>query len=379
MCKEEIFLISKLAYDYLNYIFRRIYILSGENEKQVGTTGKNSYFEEHPNARHANYAGIKSFSYLNRFRFCGPFAYSQGTRFYCRSWGRYQLRLFQVGKKRVRLSVSKNSPLSIEAAGDDGTVSLLHEGKELIRGKLEPAPAHCPEQAFITLCERCIFDCKYCPVPKLQGHVKSVAEVLSIVDEVLRTGTLKAISLTSGVETSVEGEVERVLKLLPALKKYNVPIGVSVYPTEGCSRKFYDAGVAEVKYNVETMDREIFRKVCGDLSIDYILDMLKEAVEIFGKNRVFSNFIIGLGESDAAVREGVETLARIGVIPVLRPVNPHPLRAGDCFTERPSPERLLKLAKMEAEVLNKYGLDPGLAATMCLKCTGCDLVPFVDF
>lgn len=285
---------------------------------------------------------------------------------------------FRAGEKRVRLSVNKDSPISIQRAEGVGNVVLFYEGKELIRGKLEPAPAHCPEQAFITLCERCIFDCKYCPVPKLQGHVKSEEEVLSIVDEVLNTGNLKAISLTSGVETSVEGEVERVLKLLPALKKYNVPIGVSVYPTAGCSRKFYEAGVSEVKYNVETMDSEIFKKVCGDLTLDYILDKLKEAVDIFGKNRVFSNFIIGLGESDASVQKGIETLAKMGVIPVLRPVNPHPLRVGDCFTERPSPERLLRLAKIEAEILQKYELNPGIAMTMCLKCTGCDLVPFVD-
>lgn len=286
---------------------------------------------------------------------------------------------FRVGERRVRLSVNKNSSLLIQAAGNDGTVALLHKGEELARGKLEPAPAHCPDQAFITLSEKCIFDCKYCPVPKLQGHVKNEEEVLSIVDDVLHSGSLKAISLTSGVEISIEDEVERVLKLLPALRKYNVPIGVSVYPTEGCSRKFYDAGVTEVKYNVETMDKDIFQKVCGDLSLDYILDRLKEAVDIFGKNRVFSNFIVGLGESDSSVREGVETLSKIGVIPILRPVNPHPLRSGDCFTERPSPERLLKLAKMEGEILEKYDLDPSLAMTMCLKCTGCDLVPFVDF
>lgn len=285
---------------------------------------------------------------------------------------------FRSGEKRVRLSINKDSPLSIQKTEGDGNVALFHEGKELARGKLEPAPAHCPEQAFITLCEKCIFDCKYCPVPKLQGHVKSEEEVLSIVDEVLRTGNLKAISLTSGVETSVEGEVERVLKLLPALKKYNVPIGVSVYPTEGCSRKFYEEGVFEVKYNVETMNSKIFKKVCGDLSLDYILDKLKEAVDVFGKNRVFSNFIIGLGESDSSVMEGVETLAKMGVIPILRPVNPHPLRNGDCFTERPSPERLLRLAKIEAEILKKHGLNSELAMTMCLKCTGCDLVPFVD-
>ncbi|WP_292391226.1 radical SAM protein [Methanosarcina sp. UBA5] len=286
---------------------------------------------------------------------------------------------FRSGEKRVRLSINKDSPLSILKVEGEGNVGVFYQGKELVRGKLEHAPAHCPDQAFITLCEKCVFDCKYCPVPKLQGHVKSEEEVLSIVDEVLRAGNLKAISLTSGVETSIEGEVERVLKLLPALKKYNVPIGVSVYPTEGCSRKFYEAGASEVKYNVETMDRDIFKNVCGDLSLDYILDRLREAVEVFGKNRVFSNFIIGLGESDDSVRNGIETLAQMGVIPVLRPVNPHPLRAGDCFTERPSPERLLKLAKLEAEILKKYRLDPELAKTMCLKCTGCDLVPFVDF
>jgi biotin synthase-related radical SAM superfamily protein len=286
---------------------------------------------------------------------------------------------FRSGEKRVRLSINKDSQLSILKVEGEGNVGVFYQGKELVRGKLERAPAHCPDQAFITLCERCVFDCKYCPVPKLQGHVKSEEEVLSIVEEVLQAGNLKAISLTSGVETSIEGEVERVLKLLPALKKYDVPIGVSVYPTEGCSRKFYEAGASEVKYNVETMDRKIFEKVCGDLSLDYILDRLREAVDVFGKNRVFSNFIIGLGESDDSVRDGIEALAQIGVIPILRPINPHPLRAGDCFMKRPSSDRLLKLAKLEAEILKKYGLDPGLAKTMCLKCTGCDLVPFIDF
>ena len=85
---------------------------------------------------------------------------------------------FRSGEKRVRLSINKDSPLSIQEVEGDGNVALFYEGKELARGKLEPAPAHCPEQAFITLCEKCIFDCKYCPVPKLQGHVKSEEEVL---------------------------------------------------------------------------------------------------------------------------------------------------------------------------------------------------------
>ncbi len=38
---------------------------------------------------------------------------------------------FRAGGKRVRLSVNKNSPLSIAAAGDSETVALLHEAKNL--------------------------------------------------------------------------------------------------------------------------------------------------------------------------------------------------------------------------------------------------------
>ncbi len=379
MAKEDLFVFSNLGTDNLNYINRRINIdLSlikgkGRNSRRTITLRdicmQNEPITPELKAFLISIGSVSiNSSFIPRARgsTAGPGA-GTGSVF------------FRAGEKRVRLSINKDSRLSILNVEGEGNVALFHEGREIARGKLEPALAHCPEQAFITLCEKCIFDCKYCPVPKLQGHVKSEEEVLSIVDEVLKSGNLKAISLTSGVETSVEGEVERVLKLLPALKKYNVPIGVSVYPTAGCSRKFYEEGVSEVKYNVETMDCEIFKKVCGDLSLDYILDRLKEAVDAFGKNRVFTNLIIGLGESDSSVTEGIETLTKMGVIPILRPVNPHPLRVGDCYTERPSPERILRLAKIEAEILRKYGLNPGLAKTMCLKCTGCDLVPFVDF
>ena len=38
------------------------------------------------------------------------------------------------------------------------------------------------------------------------------------------------------------------------------------------------------------------------------------------KGPIFSNFILGLGEDDACVRDGVTRLAAMGVIPILRPV-----------------------------------------------------------
>ena len=70
------------------------------------------------------------------------------------------------------------------------------------------------------------------------------------------------------------------------------------------------------------MDRAIFERVCTGRkghSLDFILDSLRDAVKVFGKNRVSSNIIIGLGETDECVRKGVEYyLAKAGVIAILR-------------------------------------------------------------
>jgi biotin synthase-related radical SAM superfamily protein len=126
------------------------------------------------------------------------------------------------------------------------------------------------------------------------------------------------------------------------------------------------------------MDREIFTRVCPNLSLDDILAALPEAVEVFGKNHVSSNFILGLGESDECVEQGVEILTGMGVIPNLRPISPHPLRKGQLEVVRPSSDRLIKLARINRAALDRHDLDVRLAQTMCLPCTGCDLTPHRD-
>ncbi|MDM7940596.1 MAG: radical SAM protein [Methanothrix sp.] len=284
---------------------------------------------------------------------------------------------FKSGGHRVRLAANKNSPLKVIKCCSD--VILIKDGKPIVSGRLEPALSHCPEQAYLTISGRCVYDCKFCPVPRLEGEIKDREEILELVQEAWRTGLLRAISLTSGVESSAEEEVKRAVSVVLALRaRYDVPIGVSVYPTETSSEELKHAGATEIKYNVETMDSEIFSRVCPSLSLEHILKSLEKAVLIFGENRVSSNFILGLGESDECVLAGVAKLADMGVIPILRPISPHPLRKGDIDVKRPSPERLLSLARATKKILAEHDLRPDLAETMCLPCTGCDITPFRD-
>ncbi len=283
---------------------------------------------------------------------------------------------FRSGKHRVRLVVDPGSPL--RAVKENGDIVILKGGKEFVRGTIEEELIHCPEQAYITMSERCIYDCKFCPVPKLNGKVKSSEELIALVEEAYRLGNMKGISITSGVEESPEKEVIRAVELVKVLKKYNVPIGVSVYPTKDSNHLLKEAGASEVKYNVETMDRELYDKYCKKPPLDFTLSCLKDAVKVFGKNHVFSNFIAGLGESDETYEKHYEELAKMGVIPIIRAVGVHPLRFGEIEAERPTKERLLKLTRMARRILDKYGLDASVSRTMCLPCTGCDLNPHTD-
>ena len=287
---------------------------------------------------------------------------------------------FSSGGLRVRLEVNKQS--CIRMVPKNGHVVILKDHREMVEGDIEPVVAHCPDQVYITISERCIYDCQFCSVPKSRGRIKTMEEILAIVEEARRTGKLKSIALTSGIAVSPDNEIDRVVEVAKALASYKVPIGVAVHPADNSSQRLKDAGVTEVKYNVETMDRQIFDRMCRGRkghTLDFILESLREAVRVFGRNHVSSNIIIGLGETDECVRQGVEYLTRMGVIPVLRPISISPLRKYELKSAiRPSPERLLRLTRMTREILKKYDLRVDLSQTMCLACTGCDLTPCHD-
>ena len=280
------------------------------------------------------------------------------------------------GNRRVRLTINDASPLRV--VPEDENVVVIKGDDVIARGVLERPLCHCPEQAYITLSEKCVYDCQFCPVPKMQGGIKDSTKVLQMVEEAYATGELKAISLTSGVAVSPKKEVQRAARVIKQLtREYDLPIGVSVYPTTGSSEELYSAGACEVKYNVETMDPELFRRFCPDLSLYTVLDALDTAVNIFGRNRVSSNFIIGLGESDETVQKGIKRLTDRCIIPILRPISPHPLRK-DVKITRPDAERLLKLGGMLKDMLDCQSLCVAESRTMCMLCTGCDLTPHID-
>ena len=277
---------------------------------------------------------------------------------------------FSYEGHRVRLAVADESPITIRHIGG-GTVMLTYGCIEVL-GKLEKPGSHCPGQAYITISGSCIFHCRYCPVPANAAPTKSVDEIVSLVRD---AGDIEAISLTSGVAYSPEEEEARTLAVVKALRVFDLPIGVSIYPVAGTARRLHEAGAAEVKFNLETATPELFAKMCPGMDRDRINAELDEAVRLFGRNHVFTNLIFGLGETDEEMKAAVGDLCARGIIPTLRPFSP----GGELKDlARPGFKRFMSLYKHHRSVLAANGLDTREAETMCVACTGCDMVPGRD-
>ncbi|MCX6683488.1 MAG: radical SAM protein [Methanoregula sp.] len=278
---------------------------------------------------------------------------------------------FSMGAHRVKLALDPLSPIEIVHRGN-GVADLWYEGT-IIPGRLLEPGFHCPDQAFITVTGSCIFKCRYCSVPHLSGQRKSIEEIMAMVESVRHR--IGAISITSGVLESIEEEESYVLEVVKHLLVYKLPIGVSIYPTDQTPDRLNTLGVAEVKFNIEAATPGLFATMCPGLRYDRLWQVLERSVELFGKNRVFSNVIVGLGETDAEMETCIGRLTSHGVIPVLRPLNPVAALTGFA---RPSAERIKKIFIMHERALAAAGLDPREARTMCTNCTGCDLVPGRD-
>jgi biotin synthase-related radical SAM superfamily protein len=307
----------------------------------------------------ARLTGLPADEYIARSS-AGPGAGGAGSVFFTQDGG------------RVRLTLDPTGNIEIFHQGG-GIAAIFLEGREY-RGRLEPVGLHCPRQAYITVSGSCIFHCRYCPVPSQAGRRKTVDEIVAMVDAV--RDRIDAIAITSGVMTDILEEEAYVINVVRALVPFGIPIGVSIYPTPSTPRRLYEAGVTEVKFNIETATPALFADLCPGLDGGLIWRVLEESVTLFGRGHVFSNVIVGLSETDEEMESCIRSLTRIGVIPVLRPLSP---AAGLKDYRRPDKERLIRLADIHHQLLKEAGLDPAGAVSMCSVCTGCDLVPGRDF
>jgi biotin synthase-related radical SAM superfamily protein len=295
--------------------------------------------------------------------------------------------VFAFGGTRVKKGIV-DSGGDFELIVKEEGYSLNRNGETFIDNvTIEPVIFHAPGQAFFNMDNRCIFRCIYCKSPNLEKGSRVSGEKMASMIRGLPEGTgIGGIAITSGVAGGIEETVRGMIECVSVLHKEfpNLPIGVEPYVNEKSQiEAFRNAGVSEMKINVETARKDIFDLACPGLDQDTLLEMLDHSVSVFGRGKVASNIIIGLGETDGDVEAMMERLCDMGVVPGLRPLKAGPeelLRISGILgaPAGTDAERVVSLAKTQKRILEEHGLDVSGFRTMCFACGCCDLVPFRD-
>ncbi len=298
----------------------------------------------------------------------------------------------RFGRHRVRMTIDQD-PLRTQfklKKKDDGYYVMKGNSNFLSNVTVEKPLLHAPNQAFINLASVCSFNCKYCATPKLKlKFILEPKRALKLIRSVMhRDIETKVIALTSGVVGSERKTIKLMISVVELIRQelgHQIPIGVEPYVTKkGHIEELYSVGADEIKVNVESFDKEILKNVCPDKDYEGIASALEYSSTIFGKNKVCSNTIIGLGESNTTVLSGLNWMAKRGVVVNLRPLLINPYRMQDIMMAtrnnavRPTAERMLNLALSHRSILEEYGLNTSLFNTMCHKCTGCEISPQQD-
>lgn len=298
---------------------------------------------------------------------------------------------FKFGGMRVKKALTHGKgEFELHARGD-GSLFLTRNGEPFLGSiEFDPVGYHCPEQAFFTLDERCAYRCAFCASPRLGKKENKGLTDEQIAQRSLdasKIQNIKAVSLTSGViDGDVDKTADRFVSCIRAVRKAlpDMPIGIEPYANSREQiQAFHDAGADEIKLNIQAATPEIFARVCPDLDREAIKRCLGYAVEIFGRGKVTSNIIFGMGETRGELRNCMERLAGMGVIPTVRSLryngfNNESLREAIGDVPRVTPQEMVEVAEMQKRVMEEHGLDTRTCTTMCLECGCCDLVPFRD-
>ena len=291
--------------------------------------------------------------------------------------------------KNVKLIPTRNKAQLFSLHMEDNNFQILKDGEIFLKNvEVLPILFHAPYQAFLNIENRCIYNCAFCHLSK-QELLKEYDEerFFNLILKASNRRDFQAVALTSGVYPSYSKLIEKMCNIVKRVRQKfsDIPIGV-----ETCISKQNEilmlkkAGVDEIKINIQSPDEVIFNNICPDFNYNNIFNHLNEAVKVFGKGKVTSNIIYGIGESYESVKKTIERLAIIGVVPTLRKIRVNNFikekleEATSKKINNVSKDKILKIAHEHKKILEKYDLTTKTFKTMCHKCGCCDIVPFWD-
>jgi radical SAM protein (TIGR04043 family) len=236
-----------------------------------------------------------------------------------------------------------------------------------------------------TVVQKCIYwgtheQCGFCGIELSRGEqtiaVKTPAQLAEVCAAARELDGAVDATLTTGSINRRDRGALYIARCATAIKEASgLPVQVQFEPPDDLAvlQQVRDAGVDAVGIHIETFDPEVLARVapgkaaCG---VEGYFRCWERAVEVFGRGRVSTYVILGMGERRSLTEQGCRRAIEAGVYPFVVPLRPVP---GTLMADvpPPDPDYVAAVYRSVSAMLADAGLDHEGAAAGCARCQAC--------
>lgn len=210
--------------------------------------------------------------------------------------------------------------------------------------------------------------CLFCNSKK-QANEFSYEDIVDAIDYYLENVDFRHFLIGGGTGLPNK-ETKMISKIASYISsKSSKPIYVMSIPPVNIEdlKSYYDSGVTEVAFNIEIFDRIKAASIMpgkGHIPFENYLTALQNATSIFGNTGNVRSMLIYGFDDTKTFYEGIETLARIGVAPIISIFRPMPNTVFEDYIA-PDNAKLYEIFKKSNAICNKYNLELGPTCVAC--------------
>lgn len=230
--------------------------------------------------------------------------------------------------------------------------------------------------------------CRFCAIGasldrEATLHTKTPAQLAEVALAAQRLDNVRHVTLTAGTTHNPDDGAMYLGRCAQAIKQATgLPVEIQFEPLRDRSlyARLKAMGVDDVGLHVESFDERVRRRMTpgkAEVGLERYFEAFELAVAVFGRNKVSTYVILGLGEDEAASLEGCRRAAALGVYPVVVPLRP----LLDSCLAKAKPVDPLYLARMYRAVgamLEDQGLSADASTAGCVRCRACSLLQFIE-
>jgi radical SAM protein (TIGR04043 family) len=226
--------------------------------------------------------------------------------------------------------------------------------------------------------------CRFCAIEAslaagVTTRVKTPDQLAEVAEAAVRLDGVRQLVMTTGTAASADRGARYLARCTAAVRAAlpDLPIQVQCEPPGDLAvlTELHDAGATAIGIHVESLDDAVRRRWMPGKATVPLADYWaawREAVRVFGRNRVSTYLLVGLGENPDELVAGAAALAEAGVYPFVVPYRPlaGTLAVADGVPP-PSPELLTDVTSRVADHLRRFDMRGRDQQAGCAACGAC--------